>query len=156
MIHYHFSFQTWLPHIESSWQAWYYSNSSIQSYQLQCGSWLSFMGEVGPWVTSSSSHSLCSFPALGSTGSGSAGFLKYQSLSVLFHSGTTATPRSFWVECIQSSVEVSGQLCISFSSINSSTFVPICSKTCYKSVQASYSSGTNYMETLWLPKVLNM
>ena len=96
-----FSFQTCLLHIESGWQAWYHSNTSIHSYLSQCGSQLSFMGQVGPRVASSSSHSPSSFTALGSTRGGSSGFLTYQSLSILLHSRMTNTSRSFGVECIQ-------------------------------------------------------
>ena len=39
-------------------------------------------------------------------------------------------------------MEVSGELYISSSSINSSSVVHVCSETCHKSIQTSYSSGT--------------
>ena len=62
-------------------------------------------------------------------------------MSALLHTGVTVTCRSFGVECIQPSVEVSGKLCLSFSSINSSNVVPISGRTCQKSFQTSIFSG---------------
>ena len=128
--------------MESGWQVWYYSNSSTYSYPSLCGCWLSFTDEIGPWVASSSSHSPSSIPAVGSTRGGSIGFPLYHSMSALFHSGVTISSRSFGIECIQPAVEVSGELCLSSSCINSSSVVHISSRTCHKSAETSYSNGT--------------
>ena len=135
-----FSFQTCLMYIKSGWQAWYFFNSHIHSHPSQYGSQVSFMWGVGPWVVSSSSYSPSSLPALESTSNGSVGFLMYQSVSALFQSAVTITSRSFGVDGIQPSMEVSGEVCPSSSSINSSS-VQVYSRTCHKSVQTSYSSG---------------
>ena len=124
-----FSFKTCLPLIESGLQAWYYSYSSIHSYPSQCRNWLSFTGKAGPQMSSSSSHNLCSFPALEWTEGWAVGFLMYQSMSALLHYGMTITSRSFGVKFIQQTIEVSGELCISsFLGV-----VQVSSGTCNKS-----------------------
>ena len=64
----------------------------------------------------------------------------YQSKSALLQSGMTVTSRKFGVEFTQPSMEV--ELCVSFSSINSSSVVQVSSETCHKSIQTSYFSGT--------------
>ena len=46
MVHVPFSFKTILPHIDSGWQAQYYSCSGIPSYPSHCGSWLSIVGKA--------------------------------------------------------------------------------------------------------------
>ena len=55
---------------------------------------------------------------------------------------TTIASRSYGVECLQPSMEVSGELCISSSHVNSCSVVQVPSETCHKSIQTSYSSGT--------------
>ena len=59
----------------------------------------------------------------------------------LYYTGVTITSRSLGVECIQPSMEVSGELCIFSSSINSSGVVQVSSGTWHKSIQTSYSCG---------------
>ena len=72
-----FSFQASLLNIESGYQAWYSSYSSIHSYPCQCGSQLSITEFVDKRVTSSSLHCLSNFQTLESTRSGSVGNLPY-------------------------------------------------------------------------------
>ena len=62
-------------------------------------------------------------------------------MSALLHSGKTITSRSFGVECIQPSMEVSNELCISSSCISSFSFVQVSTGTCHKQIQTSYSGG---------------
>ena len=88
-------------------------------------------------MVSSSSH-----PALGSTRGESIGFLTYQSMSALLHSGVTVTSRSFGVEDLEPSVEISFELCHFSSSINFSSVFQVSSGICHKSIQTLYSSGT--------------
>ena len=65
-------------------------------------------------------------------------------MSALLHSGVTFTSSSFGVECLQPSIEVPGGLCISSSSINSSSVVKVSSGTCDKSIHISYSGATMF------------
>ena len=97
------------------------------------------MGKVGPRLESSSLHGPSNFPTYGLTIGGSVGFLTHQSMSALLHSGKTFSSRSFGVECVQPSVEVSGELCVSTPCINS--VVQVVRGTCYKLIQTSYSGG---------------
>ena len=50
-----FTFLTGLQHFESGQEAWYNSSSSLHTNTSQCGSWLSFMGEIGSGMAFSSS-----------------------------------------------------------------------------------------------------
>ena len=77
------------------------------------------MGKVGPRMVPSSSHSPNSLLTMGLTGGGSVVFLMDQSMLALLHYGKPIASRSFGIECIQPSVDVSGKLCISSSCINS-------------------------------------
>ena len=43
-----FSFQTSQQYFESGWQAWCYSYSGIYTYPSECGSWVSLSGKIGP------------------------------------------------------------------------------------------------------------
>ena len=63
-------------------------------------------------------------------------------MSALFHSKAVITSRLFGVECIQPSVDISGELCLYSSSINSYSDVQVSSGTCNKSVQTYYSKDT--------------
>ena len=58
----------------------------------------------------------------------------------LLHSGDSITSRSHGVECSQPSVEVSDELCPSFSCTNSSSSVQVPGRTTHKSIQTSHSS----------------
>ena len=96
-----FSFQISLPHLGSGWQTWYYTYSSIHSYQSQGGKWLSITGKASPRVTSPSLHCLSTFLALGSTRGGSVRNFMYQSVSPLLHFWTSITSRTLGVKYIQ-------------------------------------------------------
>ena len=53
----------------------------------------------------------------------------------------SVSSRSFAVECIQPSMEVSGELCISSTCTNSTSVVQVSSGRYHKLIQTSYSSG---------------
>ena len=106
------------------------------------------LGNIGPRVESSS-HFPSSFPPLESTRGGPVGFLTYQSMSALLHSGKT-----YLQELGVESVEVQGELYISFTCINSSSAVQVSSGSSHTSIQTSYISVTMLDGGVWLPKAL--
>ena len=65
----------------------------------------------------------------------------HQSMSASLCSGKTIISSGLGVECIQPSVDVSGNLCISSSCTNLSSVVHVSSGTCHKSIQTFYSGG---------------
>ena len=81
-------------------------------------------------VASSPSGGSSSFSPLGSMRGGSAGTLLYHSVPALLHLQNSTTSGSFWVECLQPSLDVSGKICVSFSHIGSTSYVQVSSKTC--------------------------
>ena len=52
------SLETRLLHIESGYQAWYNSHSSIHTYPSQCGSWLCVVGEISSRMASCKAYSM--------------------------------------------------------------------------------------------------
>ena len=107
------------PHIESGWWVWWYSYSSIHTYQNQCGSWPSLLRSVGTWVTPASSHSWGYVSSLDSTRDKSLGILMYQSMSALLQLGKSPTSWCLEVECFQPPQGLSVELCVSSSSFSS-------------------------------------
>ena len=101
----------------------------------QCGSWLSMTGKVGSRVAASSLHRWASISTLGSTGGGSVCILRCQSMSSLLHLGKCTTSESLGVEHFQPSLVHSGEFYVSYSCM-------ISRRTCHRSIQTSYSSGT--------------
>ena len=107
-------------------------------------------------MASSSSHSLGMFPALGQPEMDLLASDIPINVSFITLQKKTITSRSFGVECIQPYMEVSGELCLSSYSINSSSVFQVSSRTCHRSFQTSYSVDTMLNEASWLPTVLNM
>ena len=97
-------------------------------------------GKVGSRVTSSSLHGSGSTSTLGWSGSGSIGILWYQSMSALLHFGISITSWRNGVECCQLSLDISGELCVSFCCVSSPSSLQVSGRTFHRSTQNSYSS----------------
>ena len=95
------SFQTSLPSFKSNQQAWYYSDSNLNTYPSQCGRQQYIMRKVGSRMAPSSSHCSGSFSTLRLTRGGSVGILTYQSISALLHLEKSTTSGCLQVECCQ-------------------------------------------------------
>ena len=113
-----------------TWQAQYYSNSSIYSYPPQCRGWLSALASFTSRMASSPSDGSSNILPLGSTRGGSAGILLYHSIPALLHLGNSTTSGGLGVEYLQPSLDISGKLCVSSSCIRSSSSVQVPSRTC--------------------------
>ena len=124
--------------MDSDWHVQYFSCSSIHSYPSQCGSWLSVLGKATSRVASSSSHCLSCISTLGSTRAGYVGISC--SVSSIFL-GKSSNSGGLGVECIQSSLDVSGKLWLSSSCISPAGSVQISGRTCHSSIQTSDSGG---------------
>ena len=100
------------------------------------------MRKVGPQVPSSSSHSPTSFPVLGVNQRWICWLphIPIQVIFIILFSSHYLQELWGW---IHSAIHGnSDEVCISPSSVNSSSVVHISSGTCHKSIQTSYSSGT--------------
>ena len=78
----------------------------------------------------------------GSPSDGSFGILIYQSMSTVLHLGKSTASASLGVECFQSSLDISSELCIISSCISSPSSVQVSSRTCHKLIQTSNSNYT--------------
>ena len=135
-------FQNSLPHFESGWKTWFCSYSSIQTYQSQCWSHYLPQERLLLRLVPASSFSSGCISSLGSTGGVSVGILTYQSMSAVLPLGKSTSSGNLGVEDFQPPMDISGELCVSFPHVCSSTSVQVSGRTCQGSVQISYSSGT--------------
>ena len=93
-------------------------------------------------MASSHSGGLGSFSPLGPSRGGPAGIFLFHSMPALFHLGISTTSGGLGVECLQPSLAVSGELCISSSCISSSGSVHVSGRTCQRSTQTFDSGST--------------
>ena len=82
------------------------------------------------------------FSPLGPSRDGPAGIFSFHSMPELLHLGISTTSGGLGVECLQPSLGISGQLCVSSSCISSSSYVHVCGRTYQRSTQTFDSSGT--------------
>ena len=118
------------------------TDSSIHFYLAQCGSHFSVLGKVDSRVTPASSHNSDCLSPLRSTRGRSVVILIHQSMSALLHLGKLTNSGSLGFECFQPPQDISYQLCVSSSLYSSNGSVQDSVRTCHKSIQTSYSSGT--------------
>ena len=135
-------FHTSLLHIECAQQ-----HGIIILFQhkfLHISIWKLIIYDREDWsrVVSSSFHSSSSISTLGSTRSECLAILTYQSVSALLHLGKSTASEIPAVEHFQSSLDLSGELCISSSCNSYPRSVEVSSRTCHKSTQNSNSSCT--------------
>ena len=103
---------------------------------------LSVPGSDASRVAASLSGGSGSFSSLGPSRGGPAGIFSFHSMPALLHIGICTTSGGLGVECLQPSMEVSGRLCVSSSSISSSGSVQVSGRTCQRSTQTFDSGGT--------------
>ena len=138
-----FSFQVGLLDTASDQQAWYYPYSSIHYYPPQCGGQLSVPLLDASRVASSPSDGSSNFSLLGPSRDGPAGILSFHSIPALLHLGISTTSGGLGVECLQLSLDISGELHVSSSScISSSSSVQVSGRTCQRSTQVFDSGGS--------------
>ena len=70
------------------------------------------------------------------------GIFSFHSMPALLHLGISTTSGGLGVECPQTSLDVSGKLCVSFSCISSSCCVQVSGRTCHRWTQTFDSGGT--------------
>ena len=93
-------------------------------------------------MTSFPSDGSNSFSPLGPTRGGSAGILPYYSMPALLHLKISTTSGGLEVDCLQTSLDLSGKLCVSSSHISSSSSVQVSIRTGQRPTQTFYSGGT--------------
>ena len=109
------------------------------------------MGSDASRVASSPSCGSGSFSPLGPSRGGPGDIFLFHSMPALLHIGISTTSGGLRVECLQPSMDVSGRLHVSSSSISSSGFVQVSGRICQLILVAPC-----WMEAPWLPTVLNM
>ena len=110
---------------------------SINIYPAKGGSWLFLLSLVGSQVAPASLHSWCCISSLGSTGGGCVG-----ALLPCITPWMSPSSGCLGVECFQPPLDISGELCLSISSFSSPGSIHFPVRTCHRSFQTSYYSGT--------------
>ena len=148
-------FQTSIPHIESGQHAWYYCYSSKLTYPPQMWKPIIYCGEH--WFLNGIFflHGSSSVSTLGPTRGRSVGILTYQSMSALIHLGKSDISGSLSTECLQPSLEISGELCIS-SSFISSPHSKFLTEYVTGHLRLPILATSYWMEDSWLPAAVNM
>ena len=82
-------------------------------------------------------------------------FVVYHAALALLHLGKSTTPRCLGVDCVQPSLDVSGRLCLVFC-VSTSGSVQVYVATCHWSIQTLIPVVPCWMETPWLPRVINI
>ena len=114
------------------------------------------MGKVDSRMVYSSLHSLTGISTLGSTRGGSVGTFMCQSVSALYHLGKFTTFGSLGVECFQTSLDISDDLCISSPYIISPSSVHVSGKICHSQFRLPILVAPCWMEVSRISIVLNM
>ena len=92
------------------------------------------MMKAGTRMASYSSHNSSGISTLISTGGRCVSILIYQPISALFHLGRSTTSGSLWVACIQSSLNMTDELCISSLFLSFHTSIQVSGRTCHGSL----------------------
>ena len=101
-----------------------------------------FCPGIGCFQSGTFSGGSGSLSPLGPSRVGPPGIFLFYSMPPLFHFGNSTASWGLGVECLQSSLEISGKLCVSSSGSGPSCSVQVSSRTCQWSTQTFASGGS--------------
>ena len=113
-------------------------------------------GTIVPGVASSSLHYSSWISTFRSTIGASFGILKYHAVSAVLQHGKSPTSGGLGFECIQTSLDISGKVCLSSFCIISFGSVHVSDRTCQRSVQTFDSSNAMLDGGSLASHILNM